>query len=345
MQRRPLGRTGQTVSSICLGTMTFGEQNTRDEAFEQMDYALAQGVDFFDTAELYPVPPRAETYTRTESILGEWFARRGTRNQVFLASKVAGRSGMAWIRGGPRLDRASIMAACDASLQRLRTDRIDLYQIHWPERRTNFFGKLGYTWDEREDDVAIEETLGALNELVQAGKAIHVGVSNETPWGVAEYLRLHRENGLPRIASIQNPYSLLNRSFEVGLAEFARREQIGLLAYSPMAFGVLSGKYLEGSRPENARLTLFGDHFTRYLNPQAEAATAAYADLARAHGLEPAAMALAFVTSRPFVTANIIGARTMEQLRANIAACSLELGNDLCNAIEDIHTRFPFPAP
>ncbi|MFT7288861.1 MAG: aryl-alcohol dehydrogenase-like predicted oxidoreductase [Halieaceae bacterium] len=347
MQYRKLGQTDLEVSVIGLGTMTYGEQNTAADAIEQMDYAFDQGINFIDTAEMYPVPPRPETQGETERFVGLWLKESGKRSEVVLASKVTGRgaanSGMDHIRNGPRLDRAQINQAVNASLTRLQTDYIDLYQVHWPERSTNFFGKLGYR--HRDDDgVAIEETLSALGELVSAGKVRHIGISNETPWGVMEYLRLSRERNLPRLVSIQNPYSLLNRVFEVGLAEMAVREQVGLLAYSPLAFGLLSGKYQDGARPPAARLTLF-DRFTRYSNEDSLAATDAYVALAREAGIDPAQMALAFVNSREFVTSCIIGATTLEQLRGNIASVGIQLDRDLLKAIENVQRRFPAPAP
>ncbi|MDX1656025.1 MAG: aldo/keto reductase, partial [Candidatus Competibacteraceae bacterium] len=294
--------------------------------------------------EMYPVPPRAETQGLTETYLGNWLARRGRRDDLVIASKVAGPgNGLTYLRNGPRLTREHIHQACEASLRRLQTDYIDLYQVHWPDRSTNFFGKLGYEHDPDETATPIEETLAALDELVRAGKVRHVGLSNETPWGTMEYLRLAREKGWPRVASVQNPYNLLNRAFEVGMAEIAHREQVGLLAYSPLAFGVLSGKYLEGN-PPGARLTLF-DRFTRYSNPQARAATQAYVALGRAHGLDPAQLALAYVNSRSFVTANIIGATTLEQLEADIDSIDLELPEAVLEGIEAIHTEHPNPSP
>ncbi|WP_078083904.1 NADP(H)-dependent aldo-keto reductase [Microbulbifer mangrovi] len=347
MEYRKLGKTDIDVSKICLGTMTFGEQNSEAEAFEQLDYALEKGVNFIDCAEMYPVPPKPETYGETEEIIGNWLQKRGRRADVVLASKVTGRSaansGVGHIRGGPRLDRAQILKACDDSLSRLKTDYIDLYQVHWPERQSNFFGKLGYQHGE-DDGVDISETLSALQELVEAGKVRHIGLSNETPWGMHRYLRLAAHGNKPRIASIQNPYSLLNRTFEVGLAEMAIREQCGLLAYSPLAFGTLSGKYLDGARPAGARLTLF-ERFQRYTGERAVSATTQYVNLARESGLDPAQMALAFVTQQPFVTSNIIGATTMAQLESNIASADIELAADQLAAIEDIHSQTPNPAP
>ena len=344
MKYRPLGRTGLDVSLIGLGTMTWGEQNTQDQAFEQLDYALSQGINFIDTAEMYPVPPRAETQGATESIIGNWLKARGRRDDVILATKVLGRADwLPWVRGGPTLDRASVLSACDDSLRRLQTDVIDLYQVHWPDRETNFFGKLGYTPVADEHSVAISETLDALESLVTAGKVRHIGISNETPWGLAEYLRLSREHNKPRVASIQNPYSLLNRSYEIGLAEFAKREDVGLLAYSPLGFGVLSGKYLDNS-PADGRITLY-PRFGRYTNEQAIAATRGYVDIARQAGLDPAQMALAYVNSRPFVTSNLVGATRMDQLRSNIASASLSLSSDVLEAIESVHGQQPNPAP
>lgn len=343
MQYRPLGRTGLKVSLLGLGTMTWGEQNTEAEAHAQMDRAVAAGVNLFDAAEMYPVPPRAETQGRTEEYIGSWFAKSGKRADLVLATKVTGPGAFPYLRGGSRLDRASILAACEASLKRLRTDWIDLYQIHWPQRPTNFFGQLGYT-PQDSSGPAIEETYGALAELVAVGKVRHVGISNETPWGLSEYLRLHRETRGPRIASIQNPYSLLNRSYEVGLAEFAHREDVGLLVYSPLAMGMLSGKYAGGAKPANARLTLFS-RFQRYSSPQAAAATDEYLKLAKAHGLDPAQMALAYVSSRPFVTSNLIGATTLAQLDSNLASAHLQLDTAVLEGIEAIHRRHSNPCP
>ncbi|WP_439105888.1 NADP(H)-dependent aldo-keto reductase [Congregibacter sp.] len=347
MHYKKLGSTDIDISLICLGTMTFGEQNSYDEAAQQMDYAVDQGVNFFDAAEMYPVPPRAETQGDTERIIGRWLQARGKRDDLVIATKVSGRSlpggDFDHLRQGPRLSREQIHTAIDGSLQRLQTDYVDLYQVHWPERITNFFGQLGYR--HRDDDgIAIEETLSALGELVKAGKVRAIGISNETPWGLMEYLRISREKDLPRVQSIQNPYSLLNRSFELGLAEMAIREKAGLLAYSPLAFGMLSGKYAGGARPAGARLTLF-ERFSRYSNPQSEAATEAYVALARDAGLDPAQMALAFVNSRQFTSSNIIGATTMDQLRTNIASVDITLDRELLKNIEALHQQYPIPAP
>lgn len=343
MITRPLGQTDLNLSLITLGTMTWGQQNTEAEAHAQIEQALAAGVNCLDTAEMYPVPPRAETYTLTEQYIGSWLRKTGRRNEIILATKIIGPGMVNYIRGGPRLTTDQVIAACEASLKRLHTDVIDLYQVHWPERPTNYFGTLNYTHQDRVG-APIEETLRALDQLVRDGKVRHVGVSNETPWGVAEYLRLSREARLPRIASIQNPYSLLNRSFEIGLAEFAHREQVGLLAYSPLAFGMLSGKYLGDTWPEDARLTLF-KRFSRYNGEQGIAATRAYVALAREHGLDPVHLALAFVNQQPFVTSNIIGATTEAQLAANLASASVTLTDELMKGIEAIHQRYTIPCP
>ncbi len=347
MLYRPLATTDLEVSALCLGTMTFGEQNTEQEAHRQLDLAREAGVNFIDTAEIYPVPPRAETQGKTEACIGSWLRRTQCRDEIILASKVAGPADwLPYLRDGKaRLDRHNIRTALELSLQRLGTDYIDLYQIHWPERDTNFFGQLGFTpREESRQCTPVIETLETLAELVKEGKIRHLGVSNETPWGVSQYLHLSASSDLPRIVSIQNPYSLLNRSFEVGLAEFSHREDVGLLAYSPLAFGVLSGKYLGGKRPEGARLTLF-ERFSRYSNPESEKATQAYVSLARQHGLDPAQMALAYVTSRPFVTSNIIGATTREQLQSNLASIDLKLSEEVLEGIEAIHQGQPNPAP
>lgn len=348
MQYRPLSNTDIDVSVICLGTMTFGEQNSEQEAFRLLDIALEAGVNFFDTAEMYSVPPREETQGLSEKIIGRWLRQRACRDRVILATKVAGpgRDWLPYIRGGGnRLDAKNIESAVDESLRRLQTDVIDLYQLHWPDRQTNYFGQLGFTTIVPEDDeVPLRETLETLSRLVAAGKIRHIGVSNETPWGLMRYLSLAEAHDLPRMVSIQNPYSLLNRTFEIGLAEISQREHVGLLAYSPLAFGVLSGKYLAGAKPSNARLTLFPG-YDRYSNPQAQKATHNYVGLAREYALDPAQLALAYVNNRPFLTSNIIGATNETQLLSNIASVDIELDDEVLDQIEAIHRRHPNPAP
>jgi aryl-alcohol dehydrogenase-like predicted oxidoreductase len=346
IDKRPLGKTGIDVTSICLGTMTWGEQNTEAEAHEQLSYACDErGINFIDTAELYPVPPKADTQGRTEQYIGSWLNKRGRRDDLVIATKACGPG--EWVnyfRGGPRHTKAHLEAAIDASLTRLQTGYVDLYQLHWPDRPTNFFGRLGYTHVDGADETPIDEILTALESLLVSGKVRAIGLSNETPWGVMTFLEIARREGLPVVASIQNPYSLLNRTFEIGLSEIAHRESVGLLAYSPLAFGVLSGKYLGGKRPEGARLTLF-DRFSRYSNPEATRATEAYAVLAAEHGLSITEMALAFVTSRPFVTSNIIGATSIEQLKENIDTHDLRLSDAVLEGIEAIHVSQPNPSP
>lgn len=348
MKYRKLGRTDLDVSLIGLGTMTWGEQNSEAEAHEQLDYALSRGINLVDTAEMYPVPPKPETQGRTETYIGTWLAKTRRRHDIVLASKAAGpvrdpkRPGH--IRDGKTfLDRKNLTAALDASLKRLQTDYLDLYQLHWPDRSTATFGRA-YPWIDDDYTVPIQETLEVLRDFVRAGKVRHIGVSNETPWGVAQFLKHAETQGLPRIASIQNPYSLLNRTYEQGLAEFSHLEQVSLLAYSPLAMGVLSGKYLDGARPEGARLTLY-TRFTRYSNAQSEAATREYVQLARAHGLSPTHLALAWVNQRPFVASNLIGATTLEQLRENIDSVDVTLPQEALDEIARIHARYPNPAP
>lgn len=346
MQYRPLGGTDVQVSAIGLGTMTFGEQNTEAEGHAQLDYAVDHGVNLIDTAELYAIPPCAETYGRTEEILGTWLRRPGNRERVVLASKIAGPGEwVSHIRGGrTRFDRKNITEALEGSLRRLQTDHIDLYQLHWPERTSNFFGKLGYPWPEDDEWTAVEDTLAVLGDMIKAGKIRYVGLSNETPWGVMKFIQVAEKLGLPKVVSVQNPYSLLNRTFEIGLAEVGRYERVGLLAYSPLGFGVLSGKYLDGAAPPKGRLTLF-PHYDRYSNEQAQAATREYVALARDNGLGPVRMALAYVNSRPFLTSTIIGATTMEQLEENIASVDVALPPEVLERIEGIHTRYPNPSP
>ncbi|ATA20821.1 aryl-alcohol dehydrogenase-like predicted oxidoreductase [Gibbsiella quercinecans] len=346
MQYHRIPHSSLEVSVLGLGTMTFGEQNSEADAHAQLDYALAAGINLIDTAEMYPVPPRPETQGLTEQYIGSWIKARGNREKIVLASKVVGpvRGNDNGIRPNQALDRKNIRAALDASLQRLNTDYLDLYQLHWPQRATNFFGKLNYRYSDEKAAVTLLETLEALNEQVRAGKIRYIGVSNETPYGVMRYLHLAEKHELPRIVTIQNPYSLLNRSFEVGLAEISQHEGVELLAYSCLAFGTLTGKYLNGAKPAGARNTLFS-RFTRYSSPHSEQAIAEYVALAKKHGLDPAQMALAFVRQQPFVASTLLGATTLEQLKTNIDSFNLTLGEEVLQALEEIHSRFTIPAP
>ena len=326
--------------------MTWGRQNTQDQGHEQMDYALDQGINFFDTAELYPIPAKKELYAVTEEIIGNWFKKTGNRDKVVLASKIAGRSDFAKFIRTTGFSRESIIKAVEGSLKRLQTDYIDLYQLHWPERNTNYFGQRGFNAhvvDPWEDN--IHQVLETLRDLIAEGKIRHVGISNETPWGAMRYLeesKVHQD--LPRMLTIQNPYNLLNRLFEVGLSEIAVRENLRLLAYSPLGFGVLSGKYLTEIPPRKARVTLF-PNYNRYSGETAVEATKRYSTLAQEHGLSMAQMALAFVNTRPFVTSNIIGATTMEQLKENVDSIDVELSDEVLQGIEEIHKAIPNPAP
>lgn len=350
MQYRTLGRTDLKVSEICLGTMTWGDQNTLEEGHEQMDYALDQGINFFDTAEMYSVPPKAETYGRTETIIGEWFSARQNRDKVILASKMLGRAPhFDWVRNGnTRSDRANVVEALDNSLRRLQTDYIDIYQLHWPDRPANRFGKLGFEYDEQAEReanaVPILETLEALAEQIKAGKIRHIGLSNDTPWGVMKYLHYAETKGLPRVVSVQNPYNLLNRTYEIGLAEISIREDVACLPYSPLAGGQLSGKYIGGARPPGARRTI-DPRKSRYGSDEAEAATEAYVNLAKDHGLDPNQMAIAYCMRQPFVTSTIIGATSMDYLKTDIASIDLTLSNEVLAGIEAIHQRYPNPGP
>ena len=348
MQKSILGRTSIEVSKICLGTMTYGRQNTEKEAHLQMDTALEHGVNFFDTAEMYSAPPSAESQGKTEEYIGRWFKSSRKRDQVVLASKVIGRGfNIPWIREGQsRLNQTNIRAAIEGSLQRLQTDYIDLYQLHWPDREMSLFGKngVGYSRAQNEDAVAFEETLSALQELVDEGKIRSVGLSNESPWGTMKFLELAEQGKGPRMASIQNAYSLLNRSFEVGLAEIALREDCGLLAYAPLAAGTLSGKYLNGAKPAGARRTEFTGQ-TRYMTANADDAVQAYVDLANKHNIDPSQMALAFVHQQSFVTSTIIGATNQSQLLNTLESIDLTLSDDLMNELQAIHQIYTYPCP
>jgi len=347
MQYRRLGTTDLDVSLICLGTMTWGEQNSEAEAHAQLDRAVELGINFFDAAEVYPVPPRQETFGRTEAFIGSWLKKRPElRKKVFIATKVTGaNNSMPYVRDGKgRLDRANITEAIDGSLKRLQTDYIDLYQTHSPDRFVNAFGRLGYVHTPEQDGAPLEETLGTLADLVKAGKVRHVGVSNETPWGMSRHFALATAGKAPRVQTVQNPYSLLNRTYEVGLAEISIRERCGLLAYSPLGMGVLTGKYLNGARPADGRLTRF-ERFKRYSTARAEPAAAAYAQIAREAGLDPAQMALAFVNTRPFLTSTIIGCTSLKQLEQNVGSLSVTLSADVLAAIERVHAGNPNPCP
>lgn len=346
MQYRKLGRTDIDVSVICLGTMTWGRQNTEAEGREQMDYALSEGVNFWDTAEMYAVPPNAETYGKTEEIIGTWFATNPSkRDDVILASKIAG-PGPGWIRDGKgKIDRANILEAVEGSLRRLQTDYIDLYQLHWPNRGSYHFGQH-WRYDPKFDGVTEEENfvevLETLDEMVKAGKIRYIGLSDETSWGTMKYLELSQKHSLPRMQSIQNEYSLLCRLFEQDLQEIAIAEDCGLLAWSPLATGMISGKYLDGARPEGTRWTLEHRGLARDTK-QANEAVKAYLSVAEKHGLDVCQMALAFVNRQPFVTANIIGATTMEQLKMNIASIDLDLSQDVLDDIETVFKDYPVP--
>ena len=345
MKYKKLGRTGLDVSLIGLGTMTWGRQNTQDEGFEQMDYALEQGINFFDTAEMYAVPPTPDTYGKTEAIIGNWFASRNNREKVVLASKIAG-PGLKWIRGGDyTIDRKNILAALEDSLTRLKTDYIDLYQLHWPNRGSYHFGQVwGYAPDF--DKQAVEdnfiEVLETLQGLIKEGKIRHVGLSNETAWGTSKWLELAEKHNLPRMASIQNEYSLMARHFEPDLSEIAIHEDCGLLAWSPLTRGMISGKYLNGAMPEGTRLSLEtrGEHRAC---PQTDATIEAYIALAKEHNLDVCQMALAFVNQQPFMTSNLIGATTMEQLKSNIASIDIGLSKDVMDGIKAIRKQYPMP--
>lgn len=346
MQMRKLGRTDVMVSEICLGTMTWGQQNTEAEGFEQMDYAIERGINFFDTAELYSIPPKRETQGSTERIIGNWLKQRKNRDKIVLASKVAGRSTMDWMRGRPsQLNKQDMTEALEGSLKRLQTDYLDLYQLHWPDRAVPLFGGEGNTYKHRQhDENSIESIVEVLNSFVKAGKIRHFGLSNETSWGTMKFIQAAETGKGDRVVSIQNAYNLVNRTFETGLAEIAMREHVGLLAYSPLAQGYLSGKYLNGARPAGARSTLF-DRGQRYERPGTEEAIVKYIALAKELGLDTNQMALAYVTTREFVTSNIIGATTMAQLKVNIDSINVKISRELEHRINEIHQVHNSPAP
>ena len=345
MKFRKLGTTDLDVSLICLGTMTWGTQNSEKDAFEQMDYSLNKGVNFFDTAEIYSVPPNSESYGRTETMIGNWFERRKNRNKIILATKVAG-PGCDWIRGGGNnFNEKKIGEAIDGSLKRLKTDYIDLYQLHWPERSTNFFGRRDYSINDGEGDwYSFESILEALQKFIKSGKIRYIGMSNETPYGLSKYIELSKGKNLPRMMSVQNPYNLVNRTYEIGMSEISIREKCGLLVYYPLAAGALSGKYRNGKMPKNSRQALFKG-WERHLNPLAVKAYEEYYKLAEESNMTMAQLAQAFVNTRPFVTSNIIGATTMEQLKENIDSVNIELSDEILNKIDVIHNNNPNPSP
>jgi len=344
MKFKKLGYTNVDVSLICLGTMNMGEQNNQEQGSEQMDYAFDKGINFFDTAEVYAVPPREETQGKTEKIIGNWFIKNKKRKEIILATKMVG-PGPSWIRdGGGNYNEKNITTAIEGSLKRLQTDYIDLYQLHWPERDTNFFGKRNYehnTKEEKWND--FESVLKVLKKFVDQGKIRYIGVSNETPWGFSKFLEIAEKLNLPRIVSVQNPYNLLNRAYDIGMSEISCREKVGLLAYSPLGIGYLSGKYRNNQMPKNSRIDLFGDFWTRYREENAKKAVDDYYALAKENGLSLTQMALAFVSSRPFTTSNIIGATTMKQLRENIGSVDIDLDDKIIEKINLIHANNPNP--
>ena len=347
MQYRTLGRTGVKVSSLCLGTMTWGQQNTEAEAHDQLDYALSQGINFIDTAELYSIPPKAETQGSTEKIIGNWLKARGSRDKIILATKVVGRSNATYYRDDkslPRLNRKNIFEAIDKSLKRLQTDYVDLYQLHWPDRPMQWGSNPVIFQHDAAEYISFAESFAALEELVKAGKIRFIGLSNESAWGTMSALRVAEGKDHIRVQSIQNAYNLVNRTFETALAEIAMREQVGLLAYSPLGQGFLTGKYQKGARPHGARNTLFG-RLERYEGANAAIAIDAYLELAKTRGLDPAQLAIQFVTMRPFVTSTIIGATSMAQLKTDIESCNLSWSEELESAVNDIHLRHTNPCP
>ncbi len=344
MNYKKLGNTDIDVSTICLGTMTWGEQNTQEQAFEQMDFALSNGVNFWDTAELYAVPPRKETYGDTEEIIGNWFEKTKKRKEVILATKVAGPARDYLRNGENSFTGPNLESALNNSLKRLKTDYIDLYQLHWPERNVNNFGRLGYVHKEN-DWNQFEDVLGELDKYIKAGKIRYVGLSNETPWGAINYLQLSKDKNLPRMMSIQNPYSLLNRSYEVGLAEVSIREKIGCLAYSPLASGYLTGKYRNKNFPKGSRMERDFDFWTRYRKPNTEAAVELYFKICEKHNLNMTQMSIKFCEIQEFMTSVIIGATTMEQLKSDIESVNVNLSNDVIEEINQVQTIYPNPCP
>mgnify|MGYP006200771043 FL=1 len=345
MKFRKLGTTDIDVSLICLGTMTWGTQNTEKDAFEQMDYAVSQGINFFDTAEIYSVPPTSDSYGKTEVMIGNWFEKRKNRDKIILASKVAG-PGCDWIRGGGNnFDEKKIGEAIDGSLKRLKTDYIDLYQLHWPERSTNFFGRRDYLFNNKEGNWnSFESILEALEKYIKSGKIMHIGMTNETPNGLSRYLEISKNKGAPRMMSVQNPYNLVNRTYEIGMSEISIREKCGLLVYYPLAAGGLSGKYRNGKMPKDSRMALFKG-WERHLNPLAMEAYDKYFELAKDFNLTMVQLAQSFVNSRPFVTSNIIGATTMDQLKENVESINIEFTDEMMERVNEIHNNNPNPSP
>ena len=345
MNYKKLGNTDLDVSTICLGTMTWGEQNTQDEGFNQMNFALDQGVNFWDTAEIYSIPPKAETFGDTEIIIGNWFEESKKRDKIILASKVCGPMREYVRGGGNQFGKKNITQALEGSLKRLKTDYIDLYQLHWPERNTNFFGRLGYEHKEDSEWTRFEDILGNLKKFIDDGKVRHIGLSNETAWGLSKCLEISKSKNLPRMLSVQNPHNLLNRTYEIGLAEISVREKAGLLAYSPLAIGFLSGKYRNKQMPKNSRLERDGNFWTRYNKPNAEKAIEAYYEVAKKYNLNFAQMSLKFLEIQPFVTSVIIGATTIEQLKTNIESVNVELTNEIIKEINEVQAIYPNPCP
>lgn len=346
MEYTLLPNTAINVSKICLGTMTWGEQNTEAEAHEQLDFALSCGINFIDTAELYAVPAKPETQGKTETYIGTWLNKRKKRDDLIIASKAAGPGAFVkHIRSGPKFTKEHLTEALHNSLKRLQTDYIDLYQLHWPERPTNYFGALGYEHLSDDPITDFSETLAVLGDFIKEGKIRYIGLSNETPWGTMQYIRIAEKENLPKVITIQNPYSLINRTFEIGLSEISIREKVGLLAYSPLGGGLLSDKYLGGKKPDGARYTLWPNYFFRYSHPNTMKAVEKYATLAHQNKMSLAQMALAFVNTRNFLTSNIIGATSMAQLKENIESIELKLNKDIEKEIEKIHLEFPNPAP
>ena len=345
MNYKKLGNTEIKVSTICLGTMTWGEQNNIQEGFEQMDYALEQGINFFDTAELYAIPSKKETYGKTEEIIGRWLKEKNNRSKIILATKISG-PGLSWIRGGGnQYDEKNLNKAVEGSLKRLNTDYIDLYQLHWPERKTNYFGKLGYEHKDENVWNNFEEILNSLDKIIKSGKVRYVGLSNESAWGLSKYLEISKSKNLPKMMSVQNPYNLLNRTYEIGLAEISIREKSGLLAYSPLASGILSGKYRNGALPEGSRIKLFGDRFPRYKTKNATNAVEEYYKISMNHNLNLAQMSLKFCELQPFITSVIIGATSMEQLKTDIESVNVELSDEVIKEINKIQEMYQNPCP